>query len=136
MRYYIVLIAPLLLGLASTTHSSQRTHYSGEAKKGIDFFIVGDFGYIGNMTNARRTFQKMDDVLANASNDTDPENLIDFIMTAGDNIYPTIAEHPQDWEFNEVLDLFQSENLKNLPVYPVRGNHDCKFSWDREIKLS
>ncbi len=99
-------------------------------------FIIGDFGVISNMDAARRTFQKMDDILGAATNETDPDDLIDFIFAAGDNIYPTVPTDPQDWEFDEILSLFQSENLKNLPAYVIRGNHDCGFAWDREIKLT
>lgn len=36
----------------------------------------------------------MDDVIENASNQTNPEDLIDFIMAAGDNIYPLEAGNP------------------------------------------
>ena len=41
-----------------------------------------------------------------ANNETNPENLIDFILTVGDNIYPLVADDPQDWEFAEMLALF------------------------------
>jgi len=51
------------------------------------------------------------------------------MLAAGDNIYPLDPEHPQDWEFDLILNLFKTENLKNLPVNVVRGNHDCKFDW-------
>mmetsp|Transcript_6384 Transcript_6384/g.5694 ORF Transcript_6384/g.5694 Transcript_6384/m.5694 type:complete len:141 (+) Transcript_6384:139-561(+) len=85
---------------------------------------------------AKRTFQTMDDQLGAASNETNPEDLIDFMILAGDNIYPMLAEHPTDKEFEALLGLFQTENLRNLDLFVVRGNHDCKFDRERELKLS
>ena len=71
-----------------------------------------------------------------AKNTTNPEDLIDFMIVAGDNIYAADPLNPTDEEFDQVLSLFQLEHLKNLKAYAIRGNHDCEFAWDREIKLS
>jgi hypothetical protein len=35
-----------------------------------------------------------------------------------------------------MLTLFQRPNLKNLPVYAIRGNHDSYFSWTDELRLN
>ena len=72
----------------------------------------------------------MDDVISEAAN---PHDLIDFIVTGGDNIYPLSAHNPTDKEFDDILAMFQTPHLKDLKVYAVRGNHDCEFAWDREI---
>jgi len=63
-------------------------------KKGIDFFVAGDYGHIANMSIAQLSFEKMDQIMDGASNTTNPRDLIDFIVTAGDNIYPTIPNDP------------------------------------------
>ena len=34
-----------------------------------------------------------------------------------------------------MLDLFKRKNLKDLPIYSVRGNHDAYFNWTAEIEL-
>mmetsp|Transcript_23633 Transcript_23633/g.23337 ORF Transcript_23633/g.23337 Transcript_23633/m.23337 type:complete len:108 (+) Transcript_23633:290-613(+) len=34
-----------------------------------------------------------------------------------------------------MLEIFQTENFKNLDLFPVRGNHDCKFHWEKELEL-
>ena len=52
----------------------------------------------------------------------------DFFLTVGDNLYPFIAKNPHEFEFDVMLRLFSSRPaLKNLPIYPVRGNHDCFY---------
>ena len=52
----------------------------------------------------------------------------DFFTTVGDNIYPEKAEHPTDAEFKTMINLFLDRPaIKDLPIYPVRGNHDCYF---------
>lgn len=84
----------LLLSSASIKAADLRSHHTGALKKGIDFFLIGDYGYIANMTTARNTFAKMDDVVGSASNETNPEDLIDFMIGAGDNIYPIVGGHP------------------------------------------
>ena len=72
-------------------------------KKGLDFFIVGDYGYVEEMAPAELTFGKMNDIIANGTTDRD---MIDFIMTAGDNIYPVNGSAPTDEEFDTMLSLF------------------------------
>ena len=69
-------------------------------KKGIDFYLVGDYGLATNLTIAHRTFGMMDSIMEGASNETNPRDLIDFMLAAGDNMYPMVADHPTDWEFD------------------------------------
>lgn len=105
---------------ASETNSAKAT------KVGLDFFMVGDYGYVGNMAPAYLTFNKMDDIIDDTS---DPRNNIDFLMTMGDNLYPwTDSKNPSDAEFDVMMSLFtQRDNLKSKTIYAVRGNHDCYF---------
>ena len=102
-------------------------------KKGIDFFVVGDYGDVHNPNHAEHTFCKLDEIIANGTTDRDK---IDFIMTAGDNIYPQHSTEPTDEEFEKMLSFFKKDNLKDLFVYAVRGNHDSYFDWKKEIELS
>jgi hypothetical protein len=73
----------------------------------------------------------MGEIVQNATDglSDNPYDLIDFIVTAGDNMYPLIPEYPTEWEFDRMLDLFRKTGLKDQPVYAVRGNHDCKYDW-------
>lgn len=64
------------------------------------------------------------------------EDLVDFIVTTGDNIYPVLAHDPTDYEFELILDHFRKPFISNLAVYPTRGNHDCGFDWQRELLLN
>ena len=57
-----------------------------------------------------------------------PEDF-DFFITTGDNVYPLVPEEPTQDEFDKVINLFLNrDHIKNLPIYPVRGNHDCYFN--------
>ena len=62
----------------------------------------------------------------------------DFFVTAGDNLYPIIPNSPSRFEFERMMDLFNTRDaISDIPIYPVRGNHDCLFSDDNlEIDLS
>lgn len=101
-------------------------------KVGIDFFMVGDYGYVQNMAPSYLTFNKMNEIINDSS---DPRNDIDFMMTMGDNLYPAESE-PTDEEFDLMMTLFNDRpNLANKTIYAVRGNHDCYFDINKEIEL-
>ena len=52
----------------------------------------------------------------------------DFFTTTGDNIYPHDEKLVTENEMRETMNLFQDRSaISNLPIYPVRGNHDCYF---------
>ena len=56
-----------------------------------------------------------------------PEDF-DFFTTTGDNIYPHDERLVTEDEIKETMSLFQDRAaISNLPIYPVRGNHDCYF---------
>jgi predicted phosphohydrolase len=54
------------------------------AASGLDFIMVGDFGWIMNMTNSQKNFDVINSYVGNV---TAKGGKIDFLMTMGDNIY-------------------------------------------------
>ena len=53
----------------------------------------------------------------------------DFFTTVGDNLYPHEAGSPTEQELTDMMNLFlERKHISNLPIYPVRGNHDCYFN--------
>lgn len=83
------------------------------------------------MTDPNSVFDAIDSVKANAvpgSNDD-----AQFFISVGDNIYPVNETAPTDDEWATVMGLFQRENLKDMPVWAIRGNHDCYFDMDFEL---
>jgi len=71
----------------------------------LDFFIVGDYGWVEDLIDSEYTFGWMDQIYGAAKNSTNPDtrDLIDFIMTVGDNLYPQIDVAPTQQEFEEML---------------------------------
>lgn len=54
----------------------------------------------------------------------------------GDNLYPAFnGSAPKDWEFNKMLSVFKKDYLKDLPIYPIRGNHDCYYRREALLEL-
>ena len=106
------------------------------AANGLSYVVVGDFGNMNNMAPANAVF----DAIANMKQHAAPGSPEDFqfFVTTGDNLYPIVATEPTDDEFKQVLDLFGTRSsIKDLPIYPTRGNHDCYYSdMFREVKLS
>ena len=62
----------------------------------------------------------------------------EFFVTTGDNLYPSLPEDPTEEEIQRMMDLFLTrKQIKDIPIYPVRGNHDCYFKDnDEEVKMS
>lgn len=106
------------------------------ARDGISYVVVGDFGNMNNLAPANAVF----DAIAKLKQEAVPESPEDFqfFVTVGDNLYPKNATTPTDDEFKLIMDLFGSrESIKDLPIYPTRGNHDCYFSdMFKEVELS
>eukprot|EP00349_Pseudokeronopsis_sp_Brazil_P009545 CAMPEP_0202968698 /NCGR_PEP_ID=MMETSP1396-20130829/14087_1 /ASSEMBLY_ACC=CAM_ASM_000872 /TAXON_ID= /ORGANISM="Pseudokeronopsis sp., Strain Brazil" /LENGTH=105 /DNA_ID=CAMNT_0049695295 /DNA_START=152 /DNA_END=469 /DNA_ORIENTATION=- len=87
------------------------------------------------MTEASKTFKAMDEVMGMGDNETNPYDLIDFMLLAGDNLYPVEPELPTEEEFDMLLELFQGDNMRNVDAFAVRGNHDCLFDKSWELTL-
>ena len=102
-----------------------------------NFFIIGDYGWVQDLTDSYYTFGKMSEIMmeAHESPNPDPRDLIDYFLTVGDNLYPRIGDSPTDEEFDEMMSLFTYPYLDELPIYAVRGNHDAVFDWKAEIEL-
>ena len=43
-------------------------------------------------------------------------------------------DDPTDEEWATMMTLFERKHLKNMPVWAIRGNHDCYFDEDFELK--
>ena len=98
-------------------------------KKGTSFVVLGDFGWMGNLKDANIVFDGIEDMKKNA--DKDSEDDFDFFITVGDNLYTNSGnpKEPLDSEFYKMIGLFTDRpSIKDIPIYPVRGNHDCDFN--------
>ena len=98
---------------------------------GRDFFVVGDFGWVRDMSDPNLVFDAIEKTKANAIPNSNDDG--EFFMTVGDNLYPVVETAPTDEEFATMMTLFEREHLKDLPVWAVRGNHDCYFDSNFEL---
>lgn len=59
------------------------------------------------------------------------------MLSVGDNIYENGIENPNDYVYaNKIMQYFQKENIKNVPLYIAAGNHDCYSDLNNEIGYS
>jgi hypothetical protein len=108
---------------------------AGATRDGVDFFVIGDYGWVQDLTDSNLTFDAMDSIKAKAEPGSNDD--FEFFVTVGDNLYPRVGDSPTKEEFADMMNLFGSrEHLKDLKIYPVRGNHDAYFDWKAEIELS
>jgi len=92
---------------------------------GVNFYVVGDFGWVQDMTDPNTVFDAINETKGKAEPGTIDDGT--FFITAGDNLYPKDGYNPTDEEFATMMTLFERENLKDLKVHAIRGNHDCYF---------
>ena len=98
---------------------------------GVNFYIVGDFGWVQDMTDPNSVFDALNETKGKAKAGSIDDG--EFFITAGDNLYPKDASNPTDEEFATMMTLFERENLKDLKVHAIRGNHDCYFDDNFEL---
>ena len=92
-------------------------------KNGVSFAFIGDYSTIRDMRITNKVFDAMA-LMKKEATPGSPED-IDFIIPGGDNAYVIDMHCPMDWEINWIKELYTTrEPLANLPLYPVRGNHD------------
>lgn len=95
------------------------------AKTGIDFLMVGDYGWTYDMNNTHHVFNGMSKLIKQHLNGDRDD--IDFIATMGDNVYLWTTD-PPDEAFDTMMSAFDKDYLRDLPIYAVRGNHDCTYT--------
>ena len=86
------------------------------------------------MTDPNMVFDAIDATKASAK----PGSIDDgeFFLTVGDNLYPKDGENPTDKEFDTVMSLFNRTHLQDLKVHAIRGNHDCVFDDNFELRMA
>ena len=83
----------------------------------LRFFIIGDYGELDNIFGVRTSTLMMDKLAKLKS--------FEHIVTAGDNFYNTgIDDINYRFKPNTITQLFNTENLHDLPIYATLGNHD------------
>ena len=89
-----------LLGGSLTVSAEAAT----EKNNGLNFFVVGDFGWVADMTDPDTVFDALNEVKGSA----EPGSIDDgeFFVTAGDNLYPQDGYNPTDEEFATMMTLF------------------------------
>ena len=76
-------------------------------KVGMDFFLVGDYAWIPDMSPAYLTFDAMNQVKKNSTcTEGVCEDDIDAFITMGDNLYPVDPVAPTQDELDQMLNLF------------------------------
>ncbi|CAI2372687.1 unnamed protein product [Moneuplotes crassus] len=93
------------------------------------FFMVGDFGDYKHKEN----IDGMTDIMSQlAAQDT-----YDFILTVGDNFYPDGIESMDDLDLpDNIMSFFQKDNIRDLKMFPILGNHDCFSDYYNQILYS
>lgn len=103
--------------------------YAGAAasSKNLNFLAIGDWGVSGSAG-----LKSVAATMGDYANSTQP----DFIVSLGDNFYPSGVLSVTDALWNDVFETtFESASL-HCPWYSILGNHDYKRSPSAQIDYS
>ena len=75
-----------------------------DKRNGADFFVVGDFGWVRDMTDPNSVFDAIDSVKGQARPGSFDDG--EFFISVGDNLYPHDDFNPTDEEWDTVMSLF------------------------------
>ncbi|GFR43119.1 hypothetical protein Agub_g4123 [Astrephomene gubernaculifera] len=123
-----VALVALIIGLAWAMGHRKLDYICPSAydttRPNLVFFVVGDWGRSGN-ANQRRVARLMGDV----AECLPPE----FIISTGDNFYPSGLSSPQDPLFDASFSQVYTGPRMQVPWYAVMGNHDYGDNVDASL---
>jgi len=93
----------------------------------ISFIVMGDWGKYGG--EAQRT-------VADAMNDYSKKFHTQFIVTTGDNFYPSGVSSITDVHWQLSFENVYNKEGHQIPWYPVLGNHDYQQNPGAEVQYS
>ncbi len=92
----------------------------------VHFAILGDMG-----TGGSGQFQVAEVLSARARSDA-----FDFVLTVGDNFYPSGVSSAQDDQWQTKFEEVYADPALQVPFYPTLGNHDHKGDASAQIAYS
>jgi len=105
-----------------------------EAKTGLDFLVLGDWG--GDSDSVPATQDELNN--ANLMGKVAQQHDVDFVLLVGDNFYqhglwPDVHSKRFQTTFE---DVFTAASLRNISFYVLPGNHDYEGNISAEIAYS
>ena len=90
--------ALVAMGLAAVSSAKEATTTE---TNGVNFYVVGDFGWVQDMTDPNTVFDAINETKGAA----EPGSIDDgsFFLSAGDNLYPKDGNNPTDEEFATMM---------------------------------
>jgi len=126
MRNYLLFVFLIAL-LSCRTNSEDCPNPGACDDEMLRFAVVGDWGVAGAGNQAK---------VAEAMNTIANQCPYDFIISVGDNFYPSGVSSTQDPQWQASFESIYSGSGLFCPWYVVLGNHDYKEDVDAEIAYS
>jgi len=98
-----------------------------QIEEALNFFVIGDWGRQGYFNQA-----ELGAMMNQISMVIEPE----FIISTGDNFYPSGVRSTQDPLWTNSFESIYKGSFLQVPWYIVLGNHDYKGNIDAQIKYS
>lgn len=120
----IILVVSLLAGCQPPREGTVRETATGDS---LSFIVIGDWG-VGGSTAQQAVAEQMDTVAR--------RNNVQFIITTGDNFYPTGVLSADDPQWQRSFEKVYDQQGHMIPWYPTLGNHDYNGSVAAQVAYS
>lgn len=111
------------LGLAAASHAIVHIPSAKAEASGFDFFVLGDWSH--TKSGQQRVAQAMEKIASIA-----PPR---FIISTGDNFYPSGVTSTTDRLWDEAFESIYAAPYLSCPWYIVLGNHDHRGNTDAQV---
>eukprot|EP01023_Acetabularia_acetabulum_P008661 TRINITY_DN1377_c0_g1_i7.p1 TRINITY_DN1377_c0_g1~~TRINITY_DN1377_c0_g1_i7.p1 ORF type:complete len:359 (+),score=35.19 TRINITY_DN1377_c0_g1_i7:205-1281(+) len=109
-RYIIALVVSLTIAISALLIAGRKTC------QGVRFFVIGDWGRNGSFSQ-----RELGAYMNTVAEKFQPE----FIISTGDNFYPSGLSSADDPQFSSsFMQIYKGSYLKDVPWHVVLGNHD------------
>lgn len=130
----LLLLLPILLFIQLHSQGLVNRSYDIDTIKGIkksdkylNFLVIGDWGHNGE------SYQKQ---VANAMGHAARDMEAQFVITTGDNFYPSGVKTTNDPHWVSSFESIYKAQSLHVKWYPVLGNHDYVDNPDAEVEYS
>eukprot|EP01080_Neovahlkampfia_damariscottae_P010441 gene10441-2963_t len=94
----------------------------------LNFIVIGDFGYFGK-GNQTKTAQAIAEFCT--------KNKCDFLISTGDNFYPSGVSSTNDSHWIQSFEnVYNNESIKHLPFFSILGNRDYRQNVESQIEYT
>src|SRR5687768_2876700 len=125
MKKFFIGIILISFSILSCRPTAGRIERNSRDTDSLSFIVIGDWGMNGSAP--QKAVAEQIDIIGRKNN-------VQFIITTGDNFYPTGVTSTSDPHWERSFNLVYDKKGHMVPWYPTVGNHDYNGSPSAQIE--